>query len=73
MNLYQTSFSVEELDTSQLALESPLTVAFARSPEVETHVVFGVSDCAAEQLSFVGGGEEELTTLIYFLGVYVES
>ena len=55
VNLYQTSFSEEELETSQDAFAIPLTVAFAIVPAVETHVEFGVSVCAAEQLSFAGG------------------
>ena len=55
VNLYHTSFSEDELDTSQLAFNNPLVVAFAIVPAVETHVVFGVSVIAAEQLSFAGG------------------
>jgi hypothetical protein len=53
--LYHTSFSEEELDTSHDAFASPLVVAFAIVPDVVTHVVLGVSEIAAEQLSFAGG------------------
>ena len=54
VKLYQTSFSGEADDTSQLAFDIPLTVAFAISPAVETQVAFTPSVCAAEQLSFAG-------------------
>ena len=55
MNLYHTSFSEEELETSHDALVSPLVVALAIVPEVVTQVVLGVREIAEEQLSFAGG------------------
>lgn len=60
VNLYQTSFSEEELDASQLAFAMPLTVAFVIVPDVGTQEVLGVSETDDEQLSLaggVGGGE----------------
>ena len=52
VNLYQTSFNDDELETSQDAFAIPLTVAFAIVPDVVTQLVFGVSAIALEQLSF---------------------
>lgn len=55
VNLYQTSFKLEELDASHDAFAIPLAVAFASVPEVGVHDVLDVSEIAEEQLSFAGG------------------
>ena len=60
VNLNQTSFSDEAVEASQLALASPLVVAFNRVPDVAVQEVLGVSVMADEQLSLPGaaGGVE---------------